>query len=348
MGAIGAPGALGVLSALDAKALADFLRNPVKAFFSHRLQVRFDALAASAEDDEPFISEGITRWGLIEEVLDACRRGLGAMEPGDSIDPGPFLVRQIDRLQRAGRLPLAAPGRRVRDELQRTVGAMVAKWLEQLDRHPVPRAPLTLRLEHAEDPALVFDDVLSGLRAAADGPPVWIELVASRVAEMPSRKIGLVAKPDKVTEAWVRCLASAACGHPATGIVVGQGTLVHLSPPPADEARDTLQALMAAWRDGMGGPSPWPTAMQTGMAMVRGNVDKARQAYEGSEHDPQRAEVREPCLARLHPDFDALSAAAGFHTACLRLYQPLLESLARHSKAEAWEPDEPDEDPGDA
>ena len=54
---------------LTVQALADFLRNPVKAYFRHRLRVSFDDLDPPVADDEPFGSPGLERWVLILSLI---------------------------------------------------------------------------------------------------------------------------------------------------------------------------------------------------------------------------------------------------------------------------------------
>jgi exodeoxyribonuclease V gamma subunit len=127
----------------------------------------------------------------------------------------------------------------------------------------------------------------------------------------------------------VRCLASASCGHPAEGIVVGEGALVRVGPPGQVQATATLTALMQACRDGLDGALPLPTAVKTGTAwLVR--PDSARAAYEGRYRSPVPGEGQDACLARVFPDFASLVAHPGFHAASQRLYEPYCRWLAHH------------------
>lgn len=308
-------------TALDVRRLADFLRNPVKAFFRHRLQVSFDDIEAPAEDDEAFATAGLDRWQLMDEVIAGAKRSLESSAPGQAL---PALVAaQVDRLQRAGRLPLAGPGQRVREELVGGLLPMVRRWQAELAAHPQPRDKLALRFEPEGGPS--FDDWLVGLRAAGPGDtPAWIELQASKLA---NKKVDAV-RPDKLLPAFVRCLAAAAGGQAVAGILIGPDAVLRVDSPPADEARDTLRTLMQACREGLAGEAPMATAVLTGLQWLE-DAAKAPAVYDGSEF-VGRGEAREPCLSRLFPDFEALSGRPDFEPATQTLYEPFAHWLAHH------------------
>jgi len=89
---------------------------------------------------------------------------------------------------------------------------------------------------------------------------------------------------------------------------------------------------------------PLPLPLKTGLAVARevndpGSSDPAK-TYEGSgdAFNDSLAEVRDMCLARLYPDFEALLAArtedgSGLQQLAERLYVPLLDWAARHVSA---------------
>lgn len=297
--------------------LAAFLRNPVQAFFRHRLQVVFPPLDEAAEDDECFAGRGLARWGWARDVLAAGQR---ALEAGAALDD--TLGRELARLQRAGRLPMAGPGRRAGDELRAALQPMLAAWAEAVAAHPQPLPDRTLQL--AGDAGWALQDVLTGLRAS-DGVPRWIELVPGPLAEL-GRK-GTPARADKLVLPWLRCLAAAAAGQPVQGLLIGEGASVQVNAPPADEARATLVALLQAAAQGLSGAQPLPTALKTGIAFLRKGEGAAASVYDGS-FGGTPPEGAEPSLARLFPDFEHLAADPGFAPATERLYAPLLAWVA--------------------
>jgi exodeoxyribonuclease V gamma subunit len=320
---------------LMVQGLAAFLRNPVKEFFRHRLQVSFTEPAAADEDDESFSSHGLDRWALIDEVLAECRRQMAAQAPHQPQGQLQHLVQhQVARLKRAGRLPLAGPGRQVEVELVATAMPMLQTWQSLQAEHSQACDKLPLRLIHPLDDGLVFDDWLAGLRSAGDGgAPVWIELQASKVADAGKAKSGPRPREDKLLSAWVRCLATAACGHAVSGIVIGEAAVVRVSSPDRNSAMHTLLDLMLAWREGLRGDQPLPTAVKTGMAWLA-ESGAARIAFEGAYRSPVPGEGKEDSLARLFPDFDTLVDDPGFETATRRLYEPYRQWLASHTVVE--------------
>ncbi len=310
------------LPAVTVDGLAAFLKNPVQAYFRQRLQVRFDERAKPVSDDESFATAGLDRWQLMDEVLTAARRGLHAGTPATAELQG-LVQAQVARLQRAGRLPLAGPGRHVQAELAATLQPMVLHWQALQAQYPLHRAKQALQWRHPALPGVVLDDWLTGLQSgwqSAGGeaaPPVLIELQASRLAD----KRGKHPRADKLLKAWVRSLAAAACGQPVAGIVVGADVVLHLAPSAPDAARETLSMLMAAWAEGLAGDAPLPTAVNTGIALLQG-ADAAAAAYDGSSFGV-RGEREEASLARLFPSYAALAAQPGFAAASARLYTPL-------------------------
>jgi exodeoxyribonuclease V gamma subunit len=161
---------------------------------------------------------------------------------------------------------------------------------------------------------------------------VWIELQASKVADE-GGKSGPTVREDKLVAAWVRCLASAACGHPASGIVIGAGAAVHVTPPERAQALTVLATLMHACHAGLSGNSPMSTVVLTGLVFLE-DPAKAWLAYDGSDFSPVPGEGKETCLARLYPDFAALSAQPDFESSTRLLYGPYKEWLARHVRVE--------------
>jgi exodeoxyribonuclease V gamma subunit len=347
------------LAPATVESLAAFLQNPVKAWFRHRLQVQFNRREDAPPDDESFATAGLDRWQLMDEVLRAAQRETAGAEAehdgGDvgAVDAATPMATAVQahmaRLQRAGRLPLAGPGRRVQAELQQTLQPMLLHWQALRATHPAvwPKQHLALQWpvqgdlsaghEAVANTALVsaFDDWLPGLRGSAEpeAPAVCIELQASRL--LAGGKAGKQPrlKADKLLRPWLRGLAAAACGQPVAGIVIGADKVLHLAPQEPAAARQTLQALLAAWAAGLAGDEPLPTALATGLARLK-EEKAARLAFEGHSQGRVPAEGREPCLARLFPRYEDLAAHPAFEPASQTLYAALAEALATQVRVE--------------
>ena len=79
-----------------------------------------------------------------------------------------------------------------------------------------------------------------------------------------------------------------------------------------------LTTLLALWQEGMKAPLPLPP--RTALAWLAGKDALAH--YEGTPM--QRGEREEPCMARVFPDFAALSADGRFEALAHSIHAPLL------------------------
>ncbi|MCW5634162.1 MAG: exodeoxyribonuclease V subunit gamma [Rubrivivax sp.] len=305
-------------AALTLNELASFLRNPARSFFRRRLGVVFDEADSAAGDDEPFDSSGLDRWRQIEEVLREARRQLGeGGGAGDGHDDDERLSRlvqaQLARLQRAGNLPLAGPGRQARVALQQTLQPMLAQWRRELATRPhrLEKQPL----HFGPRAGVRLEDWLVGVRTGSGAVPAWIDLMAGPLAGKHGRSL----QEHKLLPAWLRLLAAGACDVPLAAVLIGTDVVVTLAPLAEREAsRRTLQDLMEAFAAQDDADAPLRTALRTGLRWL-GDPDKAAPAYDGSFERP--GERREPCLARLFPDYEALSAPPAFEAATRCLYE---------------------------
>ncbi|MCZ2498751.1 exodeoxyribonuclease V subunit gamma [Xylophilus sp. Kf1] len=292
--------------------LAQFLRNPVRQFFQQRLAVVFTQEDEASPDDEPFALDGLEDFGLLAQVT-------GELSGRDATGPESLAQSVQDtlaRTRRAGRLPMAEIGRRAEIRLVESAVPMLSQWQAVQRDHPRAAEKAPLRYGTA---GLEVDDWLDGLRldARGEGEPAWLQLVASRLCSPGERP---VLRPDKLLGAWVRSLVAAACGVVAHGVLVGRDATVTIAPMAQADARARLDDLLAAWRAGMA--APLPVACLTALAALSG--DHAEATYEGDGHF-MSAEADEACLARVYPDFEALTADGSFDTWAGLLYRPVLE-----------------------
>lgn len=300
--------------------LTSFLKNPVKHFFRQRLGVVFADDDQASEDDENFGLDGLEEYGLLAQVV--AELGAASMSAPD----GPVMLTEqvmelMDRIRRAGRLPMAEIGRRVEQELVEAVLPMLSRWHAVLAEYPESAAKSPLRFT---GDAVSIDDWLDGVRHApmdADAR-TWLELVPSRLqttAKTPELR------PEQLIGGWVRSLVSGACGIAAHGVLVGRDATVTITPMEPEAARATLDALLAGWREGM--TRPLPVACRTAFAWL--NEKDAALNYEGNG-DFMRAECEETCLAREYPDYEALTADGQFEVLAEQLYGPVLNWIAAH------------------
>jgi exodeoxyribonuclease V gamma subunit len=297
---------------LTLSALVSFLRNPVKDFFRRQLDVVFGEGEEVMEDHEAFALDGLTQYGLLAEALDALD------DPDADAPLAAQVDRQLARIRRSGRLPMAELGERAERGLADTLRPMLARWRALHRDHPVAGVKEPLRFAHE---GLVLDDWLDGLRLSSieSGEPVWLSMQPSRLATDKGAP-----RADKLIAAWVNTLVSSACGAPVQGVLVGRDATLTVQPLPADRAMAIVRELLDAWREGMG--QPLPVAPLTALALLDGG--KPEQAYEGGMF--LDGEGREACLARVFPDFEALAADGRFEDLADTLYGPLRDWTATH------------------
>jgi exodeoxyribonuclease V gamma subunit len=327
---------------LRLKILADFLRRPVRSFFTERLRVCFDEEHAPAEDLEPFAFDGLERYRLGSELLDSLAQAEADWEEVSE----ECLARQ----RRRGELPMGAFAEKAMAEYFFPTRATWQRAQELWREWPQRVArPVELRLQFLlpDGPALLLEDWLGGLRSDGRGRLAWIGLRPQPVRQ------GNSAKWQVLVEPWVSHLAACAAGIELWSFLVGPEASFRFPPLPSKLARARLETLVAAWDAGM--RWPLPLACKTAFVWL-GKADDpdaasraARQTYEGGSE--RFGEVQEdPYLTRAYPDFACLTSPSsmtglesfpdglgiqadrsagglGFFDWARLLYRPLFESV---------------------
>ena len=306
--------------------LTDFLRNPARSFLRNRLMVRFEQDEEVVEDDERFRVDGLTAYGLIQQLQQGVRTQLAQ---GRVLDVEAQVQQQVQRLSRAGVLPLAGLGEREAQELQAQTTPSLWAWQQQMQQWPLA-APRERLLLHAGP--VTLDDWIDGLQEQEQ-----------RGSEEGYRRCGFVLEPRtlrsrqgelqayKLLPVYVRSLALSATGTDTLMGVIARDTLLWVQPMAPDLARTRLQALMQLWLEGQGAPLPLP--LKSGLAAANDDLPAAARAYEGGYR--VSGECEDPNWARCYPDWQALTADLRFHTLAKAVYGPLYDWLATQVQTEA-------------
>ena len=294
--------------------LAAFVRQPARYFFSRRLAVRFVDDDALGQDEEPFGFDALERYALEDSLLDDS----GAAVNDEQDQAGAVraaLSQRAARLAREGILPIGLRGQMWQDELVEALLPVRAAWLQQLARLPAaaPKLALDLRFDLGDD-TIVLNDWIDRLRRRGD-ETAWLMQISSKVLDKTGQP-----RADKLIKPWLRQLAAAACGEAVAGCLVARDAVVEMAPMEARTAFDTLAGLVGLRRRNL--DAPLPVACLTSLSWLAG--DDARAVYEGGFQMEGEAQ-REPCLARLWPDFAALAAQPEALASAEALYAPLLE-----------------------
>ena len=311
---------------LTLPSLANFLRKPVKAFFRQRLMVAFEEEQQAHADDECFAVDGLQEYQLIQELLVTA-----TAENSPDLEQA-CVTRSLARLRKAGDLPLQGFGDLKQKALHGVLGTLLQAWRAEQARFPDPAERQSVRQQQG---SVVLEDWIDHLRCGPNlsdpqaGGEVsvqtaWLELQPGKLLEGGKKPLP---RMDKLLAPWVHSLAIAASGLRAQGVLVGRDGVVDISPMPQDEARDALDMLLNLWLDGMNAPLPLPP--KTALAWLE-EKDAASQ-YEGGHL--LRGEVHEPCMARMFPDYDALTQDGRFEGLAQQVYSSLLAWANAHVKA---------------
>ena len=314
--------------------LTQFLRNPVKAFFRHRLQVVFDETQEENADDESFGVDGLQRYGLLGQLLSTAIDKSDGNQPNEAQEQV-RVAQSLAKLRKSGELPLKVFGDLEQKGLEETLATMLSAWHVEQARFPHTANRQSVRLQEG---AVVLEDWIDHLRGgdvppesvadeALSSPVAWLELQPSNLLVKVRKDYS--ARPDKLLGAWVRTLAIAASGAKARGILVGRDGVVEIPPYPQEKAVQTLKGLLQLWSEGMNSPLPLPPKTALAFAADR----DATTPYEGGYMSS--GEVQDTCLARMYPDFDALAADGRFEALSKAVYAPMLEWATQQVTAAA-------------
>ncbi len=293
--------------------LQDFLRNPVRHFFTQRLKVYFEAAEAPLADEEPFVLDALQRYMLSDSLLEA------ALRQPDNVDQA--LTAQARRLQNSGLLPMAGFGECLQRELIEPLPDLLQRYQQLLTLWPKPLSsamPINLELQGVR-----LEGWLAGLHQRADDGLLSVTTIPNSIGSIKSRKWHRLTKP------WVNHLVACASGLSlSTALVASDDTLL-LEPMEPDRAIRFLGDLLLAWQAGM--RQPLPIAVKTAFAWLS-QTDPlkaeaaARKAYEGDGQTSEGERRESPALSRQYANFDALLEDETFFGWCDALYRPLFEA----------------------
>ncbi|MNN10108.1 RecBCD enzyme subunit RecC [compost metagenome] len=300
--------------ALSLTQLNDFLRHPVRHFFSQRLKVFFEALEAPTPDEEPFVLDTLQRYGAAESLLNA------ALADPDNAEPA--LQAQARRLQACGLLPLAGFGQLLQAELIQPLPDLLQRHRQLLQRWPLlVEGALPVHFEHGRHR---LEGWLGRVYQADDQSLLSITTVPNTISAGRNNY-----KWHRLIAPWVMHLAACAAGYPLNSALVASDLTLLLAPLPQEQAAQLLGDLLVARQAAMN--APLPVAAKTAFAwLAQDDTDKAlaaaARAYEGDERNSFGERSESIALARQFRDFAALTADETFEGWCETLYRPLFNA----------------------
>ena len=252
------------------------------------------------------------RGPLNDELIRAQARA-----PAGGADIVPVRAERLARIQRRGDLAPGAFGDLQAQDLEAPMDDLFARYQAALQHWPQPlegEEPLQFQVLVA-DQYRRLPDWLGGLRATAAGGRGRVVLEASDLV-----KDGHY-RGEKLIGHWVTHLGAHLAGGPLTTQILSKVGDVTLAPLDPDQARQLLGDLLAAWHAGL--CRPLPLAAETAFAWLKaGDAKVARKIYEGEERKMGEVD-KDPYLARVFPDYAALTADGEFARWAERLLRPL-------------------------
>ena len=294
---------------LTLRLLAQFIKDPVRAFFQQRLAIRFDRDDPVGKDQEPFSFDGLENWQLQDTLIQVQKAAIAAGQERE-----PALRQQLSRLEAQGELPLGHFAASAQQALAEPMERLFREYGEALRAwpHALPAEPLDY-LPPGADPSLRLEDWLDDLRGDGTGRRARLVLESSGVVGNNRWR------HDKLLAHWVAHLAGHLGGEGLTTIVVSKAGTATLAPLAPEHARECWDRLLDAWEQGL--RLPLPFAVQPAAALLRGgDEDAARLAYEEQRE-------RNAYLARAFPAFEALVADDALAHWAEALLRPLVDAL---------------------
>lgn len=299
--------------ALTLTQLQDFLRHPVRHFFSQRLKVFFEALEAPTPDEEPFTLDALQRYSASEILLGAA---LADPEQAEHA-----LQVQARRLQACGLLPMAGFGEMLQAELIQPLPDLLQRHRQLLQRWPdVVEGALPIHFQHGNHR---LEGWLGRVYQAENHSLLSITTVPNTISA------GRTLKWHRLVPSWIMHLAACAAGYPLHSALLASDITLLLDPLPQDQAAEQLGHVLVSRQAAMN--APLPVAAKTAFAwLAQDDPDKARaaaiRAFEGDGRNSFGERSESLALARQFPDFSALSADETFEGWCETLYRPLFSA----------------------
>ena len=317
--------------------LARFLRQPVGAFFSQRLQVHLEDERSQLHDEELFGLGGLDLYQLLDHELQHVPADLRADElPRHA-------ARVVQHLREAGDLPLAGVGTLEAQKLIHILQTQLTAALRERGEYPEAAERVLVDQAYPQlHPQVSLQDALGGV-LTGEGGAMRLSLRANKLVSV-SKAGKATAMPEKLIDIWLQSLAAAAMGHSQRCVVVGRNAVVRVPPQDPEAARAQLQTLLATWVEGMCWPLPLPPNVALQWLKDPQNLNALADAYEGSAFNSAEKD-KDPALARTYPTVEDLLATGALDRLAQAVYAPL-KDWAAQAQVEVL-PDAPADDEGD-
>lgn len=306
--------------------LIHFLRDPARGFLRQRLGVHLETEALALPEQEPFELDGLARWRLQGELLQAQTEALQV-----GADPQAARARALRAMYARGEFPAGALAELLADELLAPMDEVLQCYRDALARWPAALSehyPLQLAVD-CDGVTVALEDWLGDVRRGASaGDDAELGRVVIEVSDVVKERSY---RGDKLLPHWVRHVAAQLAVGPLTTVVLSKKGQVTFGPLPVEDAAAYLRDLLALWYEGMQRPLPFACASGFDWVLHEDEA-KARQRFEGNLRVPGEG-ARSAYLARVWGDFDALTASGEFYTMSNRILGWMGDEIFREEAA---------------
>jgi exodeoxyribonuclease V gamma subunit len=262
------PGVSTMPQQLTLDELRKLVRQPVEVFFRTRMGVKLDDVEEIAPAEEPFSLNGLEKYQVGQELLEAADINLA-----------------LSNLKMSGKLPMAAFGAREVVEFQEKVTVVLDRrviWQQQYP-HAVPAQSIALTVD-----GVTITGTLTGLLSQlqdVDGNPAWLQLNQRLGAVSEGKDEDLTARVHIVAGLWVNHLAACASGMSLVSVQLGLDDQVVFNSMDKEEALAILQCLLTAYRAAW--EKPLPVACKTAWAYLQAESKADRLAADKPDKEPK-------------------------------------------------------------
>lgn len=302
-------------STISPDMLQRFLADPVRYFFSERLKVYLDQPELEVYEDEPFALDGLQRFILQRELLDA-----GQYAPSDA-ELTEVLQQHSEKLQRSGALPLRAFGEQLREELIEPLLGQLENYRSYCQIWSEPEE--AARIIDLQVGQVHLEGWLGGLRRAQASNSQESEY--ARIELLPGKiYAGRDLRWHRLLRPWVQHVLLNATGAQTQTLICAQESSIAFASLDTESAQRITQDWLLAWQHGLN--APLPVALKTAMSFLKeANDDKAKAIYEGSFRSTGEVQ-NSAALARQFPTYADLQADGDFSYWAQQLYGALLNA----------------------
>lgn len=309
--------------------LSDFMRDPVKSFFTQRLTIWLGQPDLAGENDEAFALDGLSRWQLQQQLLARVQQALADDQPLETA-----VSNCLEQMKRRGELGVGAATSMHAGQLAEPVLALAGRLAQLQQTYPICHKARAVQWHHQ---AIELQDWLSQLRQNASGQQCQLLLSASAIIKQRKYQWRHLVLP------WLSHLLANTLG-PCQTIVLSQAGEIAFAELTVTTATEQLSEVLSCYLQAH--QAPWPLELECAMLYLQQSeagklsteqiLQQCEKRYLGDSFNPGIVQLN-PYLHRLFPDFQRFAGSGDFMRFAEQLYRPLLNAVSPAGRLEETE-----------